>query len=66
MNIPINYVRLQRTKTDSWITYRLPKPMLWKDEETYEALMDFLVLNMPGWELISGSINNPDEEHKKV
>ena len=58
---PVNFLRLERPSTDSWITYHLPEPMLWQDEESYKALMDFLVLSMPGWDLVSGAAQNPDE-----
>jgi len=59
---PINYVRLERESTDSWITWHLPKPMRWEDEETYEALIEFLRVTMPGWDLVSACVENPDDE----
>lgn len=58
----INYCRLLREKTDSFITYQLPEPMAWDSEESYFALIGLLAKLMPGWDLISGSVDNPDEE----
>ncbi len=61
-HLPINYVRLERAGTDSWITFHLCEPMLWQDEETYEKLINHLAFVMPGWELVSASMDNPDDE----
>jgi hypothetical protein len=61
MSRPINYVRLERELTDSWITFRLWEPMRWDSAETYEALMTHLAFVMPGWELVSACEYNPDD-----
>ncbi len=53
----IKYVRLERPKTNSWITYKLPKTMCFD-----EKLDCFLESVMPGWEVVSGSYDDPDEE----
>lgn len=58
----INYCRLERESTDSWITYHLPQPMAWNSEDTYFALIGLLARLMPGWELVSASKDNPDDE----
>ena len=58
----INYIRLQRISSNSWITFRLAESMAWKDEKSYEALMMHLAFVMPGWELIGAHYNNPDNK----
>ena len=56
MNRPMNYVRLERELTESWITFRLAEPLQW------EKLVDHLAFAMPGWELVSACEHNPDDE----
>jgi hypothetical protein len=51
----INYVRIERPATESWITYILPRPMGW-----HEAIY-YIEADMPGWEVVSGCHLNPDE-----
>lgn len=62
MNRPINYVRLERELTGSYITFHLAEPMLWNSKETYEKLITHLAFAMPGWELVSACEYDPDDE----
>lgn len=51
---PILFVRIERASTNSWITYLLPRKMTLTQAE--------IVLQkiMPGWEVVSGCLENPD------
>lgn len=51
----IEYVRLERASTGSWMTFRLPKMM--HLEDSYLWIHD----NLPGWEFVQGCVVNPDE-----
>jgi hypothetical protein len=51
----VEFVRLERVATDSWITLRLPYAM---DMGTSEV-DDYVAGTLPGWELVCGS-DNPD------
>lgn len=51
----IEYVRLQRVSTGSWMTFRLPRVM--HIEDSYLWIHD----KLPGWEFVSGCPVNPDE-----
>lgn len=52
----VKYLRLERPKTGSWITYKLPKTM-----DFNERLESFIMAVMPGWEIASGCLHDPDE-----
>jgi hypothetical protein len=52
----ILYLRLERATTNSFVTYKLTRPMNF----TQAAYMVETV-QMPGWEVIFGSLVNPDE-----
>lgn len=52
----INFVRLNRISSDSWMTYELPYPM------KFDRHLDrWFAHTMPGWEVVSGCKYNPDE-----
>lgn len=50
----IQYVRLKRESTESWITYQLGNKMRAND------VIIFLKATMPDWTLICGCLENPD------
>lgn len=53
----INWIRAERPSTDSWITLKLPRPYgLGEDVEPW------LQEHFPGWESVSASRENPDED----
>jgi len=52
----VQFVRLERAATDSWITLELPSRKDFGDE-----LDSFLAQSMPGWEVVSGCMENPDD-----
>ena len=53
----INYIRVQRLATDSYVTIHLPYPM--KDLDEVEQ---YLSHELPGWECVMGCYSNPDSE----
>lgn len=53
-----NYVRLVRDSTTSFMTFKLPKTMTSRESNKYVRK------NLPGWDVICGSFDNPDEEEK--
>lgn len=53
---PILYIRAERTSTDSWMTYKLPRPF-----SPDEDLEGWVAKHLPGWEWVSGCEHNPDE-----
>jgi hypothetical protein len=56
--LTLNYTRLHRPRTDSWITFKLPKPLETTEMET------FVKVAMPDWEIVSASQYNPDENYE--
>jgi len=50
------YCRLDREKTGSYLTYKLPHPM--RAEEADRWIEKYL----PGWEIIHSTRSNPDEK----
>lgn len=59
--IKVTYVRVWREGTDSYMTVRLPQPMnfsqacIWVEETM-----------LPGWEVLMGSIEDPDMEWEEL
>lgn len=61
----VRFVRMERNVAvvagctvqaiNSWITVKLPKPMVWGE---VEALLE---KSMPGWEMVSACAFDPDE-----
>ena len=52
----VQYLRLERESTGSFMTYKLFSP-------TGFVLAEHIVKqNLPGWDLIHGCIENPDDE----
>lgn len=57
MNFKIRWIRLERQKTESYMTLQLPEAMYLEQAELWvEANLP------PGWEVITGSPCTPDEE----
>ena len=54
--IYILYMRIWRESTDSWMTFRLPHAM------DFETACMYMAEAMPDWELVNGSLENPDKE----
>ncbi len=52
----VRYVRLQRSHTDSWMTYELNRPA-----EFGDRLARFLAKELPGWQMVSGMCHDPHE-----
>lgn len=50
----VNWLRLERPSTGSWLTYRLDSPMEFGDTDRYVQKM------LPGWEVVSGSPVKPE------
>ena len=58
-DIPVKFVRLERTKTNTWITCALPHAMNFSDA------MDYAEAQFPGFESVSCSQTNPDNYVQK-
>ena len=58
--LKLNFARLERASTQSFITIVLPEPMI--------PDIAFIYCNglLPDWEYISGSIEDPDVELKEL
>jgi hypothetical protein len=54
MDNRVTFVRLERVKTGSWMTYEFPYPMDFIEGE------EFLKVQLPGWEIASGCDEDPD------
>lgn len=52
----VQFVRLHRPNTGSWVTYKLEWRM------GFEAACSVLKERLPGWESVSGALDNPDED----
>jgi hypothetical protein len=55
-SMKLQYIRLERPSTDSWMTYRLPWPMPFTGDE----IDGWMEKHLPGWEVVSGCRHNPD------
>jgi len=54
MKQAVEYVRMERASTGSFMTYKLPKRM------PFSYACDWAESELPGWEVIHGCIFNPD------
>lgn len=55
--IPIRYIRVERQSTDSWMTLELPY-----DFFSGHQIEEWLRLNLPDWEWVSGCLSDPDKD----
>ena len=55
----VNYVRITRQSTDSWITVKLPKEM------SFDQACVWAEKRFKGWMAATGCFTNPDEVTKE-
>lgn len=51
----IRFIRINRESTDTWMTFVLPEAM------EFQKACIWLERHMRGWEVYSGSFDDPDE-----
>jgi len=58
------YIRLQRSSTDSGMTYKLPEPITVDAElsELAAAVTEYAARDLPGWQVLAFSPSNPQED----
>lgn len=59
MNVKVTHLRLERENTGSFMTYQLPATM------TFDQAEDYVKAKLPGWDIINGSPENPDEPEEE-
>lgn len=57
----LRYARLERPRTGSYLTYKIPGPGL----PNLTQVEKLCKRTLPGWEVINASPNNPDEEGRE-